>query len=542
MRTVTWTLRHRHDLSAPEGDDLALSAYGGEERLGGCGDFASGIINLLLVSKAVCNEVRRIVFSENDIGVSQTRFGGLRTLADSGSHNWQDLRVLVIRMQPCGCLTPYCTVEGWPGRDVEEDHDENEARFFRRGGDADPRHHRRLGSVDRHDRDTLYQWERICAGIVAHGRLGSLRLFMACDVEDVDVAKRIVKPLFSLPRLQDIAITFGSPCKDATGLRQLAKETVLGLLGKLHETEPFRFLDLPVELQHKIIGYTALGATSCVHVQLDGTRWFSPPLLGMSCSTPSERGEKGFPYAYETRSLFCGLKGAAFSSACGCSLMPLSWFRVSQRFGHVARAVFYSQTEFKVFGWDDSSQLSPMYPSADADTDRCAPKAFRDFLHSHSHSHDSIRRTRKLTLVFPPMDPTYLAPERKSWTLWLETVQLLATTANLASLELRVCFARHIYPLAPDGNDWERLKMVKDVEEEMRATYRQIVAPMKQLGGLKKLFIHVAWPFRDGLAGVRRADERMLEQTVMGGLYDSRMLHKPLDTFWSQPGFIDRWG
>ncbi|KAK0721106.1 hypothetical protein B0H67DRAFT_609556 [Lasiosphaeris hirsuta] len=552
MRTVIWTLRHRHELSAPEDDNLALSAYENEEGLDDCGDNASDLLNLLLASKAVCNEVRSIVFSENDIGVSQTRFGGLRTLADSGSRAWQDLRVLVIRMQPCGCLTPYCTVEGWPGKDVEEDHDEDEARFFRRGGDADPRHHRRLGSVNRHDRDTLHQWERICAGIAAHGRPDCLRLFIACDVEHVEMAKRIVKPLFSLPRLQDIAITFGSPTTDVIALRQFAWQTVLDLLGKLHKTEPFRFLDLPVELQLKILEDTALGSASSVRVQLDGARWFSPPLLGISCGAPSESGETqseshdtakgaGFPFAYENRSLFCSLEGATFSPACECSPMPLSWFRVSRRFGHVARAVFYSHTEFEVFGWDGCSQLLPMYPSADADTDRCAPKAFRDFLHSHSH--DSIRQTRKLTLVFPPMDPTYLAPERKSWALWLETLELLATTANLASLELTACFASHIYPPEPDGNDWGRLKRVKDVEEaEMRATYRQIITPMKQLGGLKRLFIHVAWPFRDGLADVRRADERMLEQTVMGGSYDSRKLRKPLDTFWSQPGFIDWWG
>jgi hypothetical protein len=102
---------------------------------------------------------------------------------------------------------------------------------------------------------------------------------------------------------------------------------------------------------------------------------------------------------------------------------------------------------------------------------------------------------------------------------WLETIELLATTANLASLELRICFASHIYPPMPDGkNYWEMFNMVKDVEEaEMRAAYGQIITPMRQLGGLKRLhvFIHVAWPFRDGLADVRRADEKRLGQTVM---------------------------
>lgn len=551
VRTVNWTLSHRHDLSAPEGDDLMVPSYEDEEEdLDTCDDTTSDILNLLLVSKAVCNEIRKMVFSENDIGASQTRFGGLGVLADSGLRIWQDLRVLAIRMQPCGCLTPYCAVGGWPAKDVEKDHHEDEVRFFGRGEDADRRHRRRLSSVNRHDRDALHQWERICAGIAAHGRPHSLRLFLACDVEDVDVAKRIVKPLFSLPRLRDIAINFGLPTKNVIALRQLAKETVLALLGKAHATEPFRFLDLPIELQLKILGYTALGSASHVNVQLDGARWVSPSRFGTYChhlrsgseetqSESHDAASSDFPHIYENRALFCRLEGAAFSSTCLCYGMPLSWFRVSRQFGDVARAVFYSHVELTMFGWKDTG-LSPMYPSADADTDRCAPKGFRNFLHSHGR--DVIRWARKLTLIFPPMDPTYLTQERKSWALWLETIELLATSANLPSLEVKVCFASHIYPPDWEGHDWGRFGKVKDAEEaEMRAAYRHIISPMKRLNGLKRLFIHVAWPFRDGLADVRRSDERMLEQIVMGESYDSRRLDKPVDTFWSQPGFIDWW-
>jgi hypothetical protein len=550
LHTVEWTLSHQYELSAPEDDGLmAFSSENGEEDLDECSGEASNFLHLLLVSKAVYHELRRIIFSENAIGVSQTRFGGLRVLADSGLCAWQDLRVLVIRVQPCGCLTPYCSVEGWPAKDVEENDHEDEIRFFGLGGDAVQRHRRRLSSVNRHDRDMLYQWERICARITAHGQPDRLRLFLACDVEDIDIAKRIVQPLFMLPRLQDIAITFGLPTKNISALRQLARETVLDLLGKLHVKKPFRFLDLPVELQHKILGYTALSFTNTVNVQLDGTR--SAPLrpFGISCNYRIESGEVQskyidaekavFPNAYETRGLFCSLERAAFSSACECSGMPLSWFRVSRRFGDVARTVFYSKTKFRVFGWRERA-LEPMYPSADADTDRCAPKGFRDFLRYYSH--DSLRRMRKITFIFPPMDPTYMTAERKSWALWIETIELLASIASVPSLELTICFASHIYPPEPDGNDWERFKRVGDIEEaEMQAAYRQIITPMKRLSGLKKLFIHVAWPFRDGLAGVRRADEQRLEQSVMGELYDSRKLQKPLDTFWSQPGFIDWW-
>ena len=550
VRAVNWTLSRRYELSVPESDDLmASSCEDGVEELDDCRSETSDMLNLLLVSKAICNEVRGIIFSENDIGVSQTRFGGLRVLADIGVGAWQDLHVLAIRMQPCGCLTPYCTVEGWPARDVEDDHYEDEVRFFGLGGDADQRHRRRLSSVNRHDRDTLREWEKICARIAAHGRPDRLKLFLACDVEDIDVAERIVKPLFSLPRLRDIAITFGLPTKNAIALRQLARETVLDLLGKLHATKAFRFLDLPAELQLKILGYTALGSTNLMRAQLDGTRWFASHPSWRSCCTRWESeetqsescdtGKTGFPHALESRSVFCSRDNVAFSSVCECSIVPLTWFRVSRRFGDLARTVFYSRAEFELFGWT-GVRVSPMHPSADADTDRCAPKCFRDFLHCHDHN--PIRQARKLTLIFPPMDPTYLTPERKSWALWLETIELLAATADLPSLELRVCFASHIYPPEQDESNWYRFNRIKDVEEgEMRAAYRQIIMPMKRLSGLKQLFIHVAWPCRDGLADVRRADEQMLEQTVMGESYDSRKLQKPLDMFWSQPGFIDWW-
>jgi hypothetical protein len=550
VRAVHWTISHRQELSAPEGDDLTASFYeNGEEEPNDGSEEATDVLNLLLVSKAIYNDIRSIIFSENDIGVSQTRFGGLGALVDSGLHVWQALRVLVIRMQPCGCLTPYCTVEGWPARDPEEDDYEDEVRFLGLEGDPDQRHRRCLSSVNRHDQNTLRQWERICTEIARHGQPNRLRLFLACNVDDVDMAERIVKPLYSLPRLQDIAISFGLSTKNAISLRQLAKETVLDLLGKLHATKPFRFLDLPVELQIKILEYTALRSTSSVRVQLDGTRWFSSFPFWTSCAAPIEgretqseshdTGKAGFPFALKSRSVFCSREYVAFSSTCECSTVPLSWFCVSHQFGDVAKTVFYSHTEFEVIGWKEIL-VSPMYPSADADTDRCAPKAFRDFLRCHGR--DVIHQMRKLTLTFPPMDPTYLTSKRKSWALWLETIELLATAANLPGLELSVCFASHIYPPEQDGNDWQRFKMAKGAEEaEMRAAYGHIIAPMKRLSKLKRLFIHIAWPFRDGLVDVRRSDEQMLEQTVMGESYDSRKFQKPLDTFWSQPGFIDWW-
>ncbi|KAI5459661.1 hypothetical protein BGZ63DRAFT_388461 [Mariannaea sp. PMI_226] len=180
---------------------------------------------------------------------------------------------------------------------------------------------------------------------------------------------------------------------------------------------------------------------------------------------------------------------------------------------------------------------SPVYPSANADIDRCAPKFFRSLLRDFGP--DAVRRIRKATMVFPAMDATYLTPSRFSWSIWLEVLELLKKNADLTNLELTVSIAMHVRPEGDDiqGRDWDRFdNITAEDETDMLEAYKQIFTPMKELCALKKLFVYVAWPFQHAKYSIRNQNQQMLERIIMGESYDSDKLGKPRMCFWSEFG------
>ncbi|KAM5345950.1 hypothetical protein ACJ41O_011811 [Fusarium nematophilum] len=193
------------------------------------------IHSLFLVSRTVRNEIRAIIFSESVIAVSSLRYGGLRILEEAGPLAWRELRTLVVCLRSCHCLSQLCVSGGWPAME-ELDLRDDENRFF----DIDRwPHNKRLGSVSRNDRNRLAEWQRICEAMAAYGQPDRLELFLACDPWDLELAQRIVQPLYSVPRLRNLVISFGNPSK--TSQRVLARDTILKLLGISCHVEPFRF-------------------------------------------------------------------------------------------------------------------------------------------------------------------------------------------------------------------------------------------------------------------------------------------------------------
>ncbi|KAJ3530326.1 hypothetical protein NM208_g9374 [Fusarium decemcellulare] len=541
VTTVNWMINHRR-LSPPEdSQELEAEIYD---------DYSpefKPIHSLYLVSKTIRNEIRAIIFSESVIAVSSLRYGGLRILEEAGPVAWRELRTLVIHIGSCRCLCQVCLVRGWPARE-DDDLWEDEDRFFT-SFDSTSRgsHNKRLESVNRNDRHTLSQWQRICEAIAAHGQPDRLELFLACDARDLELAQRIVRPLYSLPRLRNLVLSFGRPPKAFDKLHALAKDTCLDLLHIPRDIEPFRFFDLPTELQTKILEYTPLAHVHSIKMNLDGPVVIDTTSSWRFCCTRQHPpgGESiqpntmNWPRRDSTRSIFCKYQSAAFNMACQCYRFSSAWFGVSRQFREVAQDVFYAHTSFEVYGWKEF-WITPLFPSSNADQDRSAPHCFRNFLRRLGPS--TVRRMKKLDIIFPPIETTYLTPEHRSWSMWLETLEILYTEADLPRLELTVTIARHIYPPDEEGDDWGKFARVTEQEElEMLEAYKQIFRPMKRLYGLKNLFIHLPWPFRKGMENVRRANERMIEQSVMGELYDSTKYGKPPKTFWSQPGFIDWW-
>jgi hypothetical protein len=120
--------------------------------------------------------------------------------------------------------------------------------------------------------------------------------------------------------------------------------------------------------------------------------------------------------------------------------------------------------------------------------------------------------------------------------MWLETVEILQAVADLPRLELTVIFTRYLYRPGDKNPDWAKfMKMTQDMEAGMLEAYKQIFEPLKRLHALKALFIHVAFPWRVGMEHVMKANEQMLERSVMGEAYDSDKRGKAASNFYLTP-------
>jgi hypothetical protein len=90
-----------------------------------------------------------------------------------------------------------------------------------------------------------------------------LKLYLVCDSADIQSTGDIAGPLLQLPPLKDCTIRFGRiHCRSYSKetkrqFQQLAANTAIWLTGRLN-VQPFRFLDLPQEIQLKILGFTDL--------------------------------------------------------------------------------------------------------------------------------------------------------------------------------------------------------------------------------------------------------------------------------------------
>ena len=58
-------------------------------------------------------------------------------------------------------------------------------------------------------------------------------------------------------------------------------------------------------------------------------------------------------------------------------------------------------------------------------------------------------------------------------------------------------------------------------EAAMWETYQRIVKPLTQLKGLRKFYVHLAWPLSKDKTDLRKLQELILERSVMGDAYEA---------------------
>ncbi|CAG9983529.1 unnamed protein product [Clonostachys byssicola] len=467
---------------------------------------------LLATSRIVREEVEEKIYSSNIIAASLWLPRGLHPLERLSDTSLRALRSLVVFLCPCHCLEPFCRKNS---RQTDAERDYFQTHEYR----PSEGHSRQLDCISRRDKGTIAQWKRICARLASNVPPGQLELHLIADVANIQTAQIVLEPLLDLPVLKEAAISLrDEPNKS---LQALAHRTSLRLVGTGEEPfQPFRFLDLPLDLQLEILKFTPLNVSDDV------------------CWGPSERfysrdwgtciGQE--PHHMIQPEVFCRILAAAYSAHCQCTGSPApGYFLVSKAFGAVARAVFYSQNKFEVVP-SDSYPLSG--PESNADAQGRCKFVVSSFFGRMPPS--AITNLSHVSLVFPPMTPAYLLPEQKAWGAWLDAVDLLERHANLPGLKLEIHFA-DLDVMPVEDLLARRIRSKPEDEKEMFDAYVRILGPLRKLAGLRAFFVYAAWPTHDEAEPERKADETRLEQMVMGDGYDSTRWGKCEGSHWSQP-------
>jgi hypothetical protein len=466
-------------------------------------------ISLLFVCKVVSQEAQEILYRTNCFAISQRKPGGLRGLERLSALAIQNVHTLFIHLTPCTCLAPHCIKTPRQSPHVATSFSTLAfASCF-----ASPRkqsHHRKLSTKSRSDRLRLAQWERVCHRLAEHIVPGQLSLYLISHVEGMPAAKRILQPLLQLPTLRNCGICFGVPSHTYyEELRGLAAAVVPRLTAAvaLAPQKSFPFHRLPRELQLQILADSSLVQEASVRI-VNGK--LSRYCLMHSCDRARltlDDSQVGL-----TLASFCTKRCAAFRTGCSNASWATYFTQVSllnKSLADLATDVFFSYNAFSIHTWNANFVSQDNINLAGIHT-------FLERLSSHA-----LGRMRRLTLLLPPISDLSLVDGLLNWRLWQASIQVLASKATLPILSLTVEIGS--YWGENEGFDTRAHSTLRILQ----AYEKEVVRPLLQLRGLKRLFLYVPCPFGRDNEEARLQVERRLEQMVMGVDYDAYRVRKP---------------
>lgn len=272
-------------------------------------------LSLFSINRLINDEVSQIFYGENQFAITPRPPKGLRVLERFSDSALSKFKSLIIRLNLTSCVNVCCgSQEG------------------------------RCNSASVPDHLTISQWKQICARFSKSIQPGKLSLYIICDCEDRQTADMIISPLLTLPLLQDCGLRLAKEYEN--GLQKVAKNTVLRLTGRSTPkiSLPFKFLDLPREIQLKILQHTRLVYDYETRCGQDYIRF------GGSCPA---RGKAPSVITPDSGLLgcFCCSSHSAFSFSCdNCESLgfPHASFLVNRTFWDAAIEVFYSKNKFAV--------------------------------------------------------------------------------------------------------------------------------------------------------------------------------------------------
>jgi hypothetical protein len=462
--------------------------------------------SLLAVCRAIHDEVRKVLYGENKIIISATAPQGLRALERMSQATLREIQLLVVRLNVSSCPRTCCGGRGY------------------RCGNG------RFGCSDLSSHDaplssganqlTISQWHRICTKLAGSIQAKKLALYVTCDCADRTTAQMINEPLLSLPALRDCGLRLAMyPDQDLTAM---AEDTVRYLTRRSQPPPllPFRFMDLPKEIQLHILGYASTVPVAEIICTQQKLRYWTPCETRWAIMDPAT----GIIDA-SLKGCFCSAAHSAFNFSCPCSgsASPFSMFLVSRDFRDCAMESFYGQNAFTVVmeGPRSSRQNStaPSLSSDDASDDQ--PIEMQPDIAIVAglirFPPQSLSYLTSLNLLFESPETEYLLHDQLGWHNWLETIDTLSRAADLPALTIQLRMRESYYPEFDDAQP----PVDPAHEARMLRTHETLVRPMKALRGLKNLFVHLNWETSTGFPDGRRGVEQRLERIVMGPTYDA---------------------
>ncbi|KAF4634079.1 hypothetical protein G7Y89_g4036 [Cudoniella acicularis] len=423
--------------------------------------------SLLRVSRAVSKEVFFIIYSENDFAISRALAWGLRPADYLRAEALGAMTSLGIHLNMCTSdVAGGCSGKLFLVGETEPD--------------APPLSNRNAQNVE-----VINEWKRL-ANRMSTSVNSSLRLEFICDVEDLETAQEIVKPLHQLPVLNDLSIRISKrPTRALQILAQTTRLQVMGRINRGSSLPTFRHYDsLPKELRLLILEQTSLICPMEI-------QWRSECNMFL----PKHDSKCGL-----TRDIcVCSVEHGAASSRCQCYQKPFSIFHVSHRMRLEAQEVFYSKNHF-VIGPHFGSRIF----------DSRTPDELEILLFLLMIPEDAIHHLRSLEIVFPLYPRNFLRREGKAHNSWLKAIDIITREIDVSRLTLNICFI----PLPHHGLFDRSDKLVADI-------CQWFLEPLAQLKGLKDLFVNLGSRIDTKYEDIRVRKERELEEMIMGIGYDS---------------------
>ncbi|GAB0136165.1 hypothetical protein EsDP_00004477 [Epichloe bromicola] len=440
-------------------------------------------VALVYISRAISQEVLRILYSQNSFTISKSHASGLRPLKNLSTASLSCLRVLTVRLNNCECIyrgafQPQRDMQGPEAHGLFSCHPQCQYYGF---------HDRPLQSRARQHAAVLQEWQDVACRLAAHCRLDSLRLDFVCDTEDLATAQDVVDRLSPIKKLEACSIRLSRyPNWQHSAL---ARETARRLMGRSSEKMPdsnkSRTYILPPEVLFRILEYSELLAP--FDLEWNPDRGLSPFDCCKTCTTTLD-------------CCTCSHYHGAHSQSCTCWRLPLSIFLVSHQVYDIAKTIFYQRNRFIILpkgGRLDDLQSCQALLSPLSDFFESLPPRVTPLL-------------RSIGLVVSLRDSMVAAEYNQLRADWAKVLTLLLTSCDPSTLSLNLYM----------GHAWETVQGPQS-ETALHAVYRALTQNLEELSpNLRDLFIYLQWPT------YATADETVrysakLEEAVLGSEYDS---------------------